>query len=422
MIDFNHYLCEQTLYCWESLSAIKEQNRLRSLNNKIMKKLLIVLALAGVSMTSFAQDEVLTEKYSVATNSFWSNWFVQLGADWNAWYSNQEHGRDAAISPLKDFRSKPGAAFAIGKWFTPGIGLRTKIQGIWGKRVGADSNPASQLDNSNKYWIAQEQVMFNLSNLLCGYNENRVWNLAPFAGAGFGRSMSANRYAMGLSAGVQSSWKVSKGMRVYLEAGWNRYEGDLDGAAYANNERRGWESHDNNLYAEIGLNFNIGKGTWKKTPDMEAINTQHQAALDALNARLQDAEEENTRLRNELANQKPVETVSESVKQLVTTPVSVFFDINKATIASQKDLVNVQALAKYAKDNNNNLLVTGYADSATGSADYNQKLSERRATVVANELVKMGIENNKITTVGKGGVETLSPISFNRRATVQITE
>lgn len=141
-----------------------------------------------------------------------------------------------------------------------------------------------------------------------------------------------------------------------------------------------------------------------------------------MNARLQDAEEENARLRNELANQKPVETVSESVKQLVTTPVSVFFDINKATIASQKDLVNVQALAKYAKDNNNNLLVTGYADSATGSADYNQKLSERRATVVANELVKMGIENNKITTVGKGGVETLSPISFNRRATVQITE
>ena len=387
-----------------------------------MKKLLIVLALAGVSMTGFAQDEVLTEKYSVATNSFWSNWFVQLGADWNAWYSNQEHGRDAAISPLKDFRSKPGAAFAIGKWFTPGIGLRTKIQGIWGKRVGADSNPSSQLDNSNKYWIAQEQVMFNLSNLLCGYNENRVWNLIPFAGAGVGRSMSANRYAMGLSAGLQSSWKLSKGMRVYLEAGWNRYEGDLDGAAYANNERRGWESHDNNLYAEIGLNFNIGKGTWKKSPDMEAINTQHQAALDALNARLQDAEEENARLRNELANQKPVETVSESVKQLVTTPVSVFFEINQSTIASQKDLVNVQALAKYAKDNNNNLLVTGYADSATGSADYNQKLSERRATVVANELVKMGIENNKITTVGKGGVETLSPISFNRRATVQITE
>ena len=141
-----------------------------------------------------------------------------------------------------------------------------------------------------------------------------------------------------------------------------------------------------------------------------------------MNAKLRDSEAENARLREELANQKPAETPSESVKQLVNTPVSVFFNINKSTIASQKDLGNVQALAKYAKDNNNNLLVTGYADSATGTAAYNQKLSERRAATVANELVKMGVENNKISTVGKGGVETLSPISFNRRATVQVAE
>ena len=127
MIDFNYYLCEPTYF-----PVGRECDEM----NKFLKvisyeKVLIVLALAGVSLTGSAQEEVLTEKYSVATNSFWNNWFVQLGADWNAWYSNQEHGRDAAISPLKDFRSKPGAAFAIGKWFTPGIGLRTKIQGIW---------------------------------------------------------------------------------------------------------------------------------------------------------------------------------------------------------------------------------------------------------------------------------------------------
>ena len=80
-----------------------------------MKKLLVVLALAGVSMTTFAQDDALTEKYSVATNSFWSNWFIQIGADWNAWYSDQEHGRNEVSSPLKRFRANPGASFAIGK-------------------------------------------------------------------------------------------------------------------------------------------------------------------------------------------------------------------------------------------------------------------------------------------------------------------
>lgn len=386
-----------------------------------MKNFLMVLAFAGVSMAGFAQEEVPTKKHSVATNSFWSNWFVQVGADWNAWYSGQEHGAHLDRSPIKDFRSNPGAAVAIGKWFTPGLGLRVKAQGIWGKRVGANDSPTSQVDNDNKYWITQGQAMFNLSNMLCGYNEKRVWNVIPFVGAGVGRSMSENYYATGLSAGIQSSWRVSKVVRIYAEAGWNRYEGDLDGydQGYGN---RGWDSHDNNLYAELGLQFNLGKSGWEKTPDLDAINAQHQAALDALNSRLRDAEAENARLREALANQKPVETISESVKELISTPISVFFNIDKTNIASQKDLVNVRALAKYAVDNNNNLLVTGYADSATGTPQRNQWLSEERAKTLAGELVKMGVQSNKITQVGKGGVETLTPISFNRRATVQVTD
>lgn len=381
----------------------------------------MVLAIAGVSVSGFAQDYVPAKKHSVATNSFWSNWFVQVGAEWNAWYSGQEHGRDAKNSPFKSFRGNPGVGLAVGKWFTPGLGLRTKVQGIWGKRVGASDANASKLDNGNKYWILQEQVMFNLSNLICGYNKNRVWNVIPFVGGGVGRSMSHNFYAMGLSAGVQSSWRLSDVVRVYAEAGYNRYEGDVDGYDQGYGDR-GWTSHDNNLYAELGLNFNLGKNDWDAVPDVDALNAQHQSALDALNARLRDAEAENARLRNSLANQKPVETVSESVKQLITTPISVFFNLDKTNIASQKDLVNVQALAKYAVENNNNLLVTGYADATTGSADHNQWLSEERAKTVAGELVKMGVADSKITTVGKGGVTILSPISFDRRATVQITE
>lgn len=386
-----------------------------------MKKFLMVLAFAGVSMAGFAQDEVPTKKYSVATNSFWSNWFVQAGIDWNAWYSGQEHGADLKVNPFKAFRSNPGVALAIGKWFTPGLGLRVKAQGIWGKRVGDNDAPTSKVDNGNKYWIAQGQAMFNLTNMFLGYSENRLLDIIPFVGAGVGRSMSHDYYATGLSAGVQASARLSKFTRLYAEAGWNRYEGDLDGydQYYGN---RGWDSHDNNLYVELGLQFNLGKIGWEKTPDLDAINAQHQAALDALNSRLRDAEAENARLREALANQKPVETISESVKELISTPISVFFNIDKTNIASQKDLVNVRALAKYAVDNNNNLLVTGYADSATGTPQRNQWLSEERAKTLANELVNMGVQSNKITQVGKGGVETLTPISFNRRATVQVTD
>lgn len=378
-----------------------------------MKKLFIVLALAGMSLTSMAQEDP-TLKYSVATNSFWSNWFIQAGAEWTAWYSNEEHGSGFDRSPFKKFRSNPGASIAIGKWFTPGLGLRTKLQGIWGKSVTDENN----YGNHNSYWTLNEQAMFNLSNLICGYNPNRVWNLIPFAGAGITRTMTYDLYAMQLSVGIQSSWRLSKHLNIYLEGGWNRLEGDADGVDWSNGNR-GWDSHDNMFYAELGLNFNLGKATWDKVPDVDAIKALSQSQIDALQKQLDDANAENARLKNMLANQKPA---SQSVKEYVTTPVSVFFNINKTNIASQKDLVNVQALANYAKDNNSKLLVTGYADSATGTPAINQKLSEGRANTVAEELVKMGVSRDNISTSAKGGVDDLSPVSFNRRATVQVTD
>ena len=68
------------------------------------------------------------------------------------------------------------------------------------------------------------------------------------------------------------------------------------------------------------------------------------------------------------------------------------------------------------------MVVTGYADNATGKAEYNQALSEKRAATVADELVKMGVSRDNITTKGNGGVDELSPVSFNRRATVTVAE
>lgn len=378
-----------------------------------MKKFLIMLAIAGVSLTSMAQEtETTTEKYSVATNSFWSNWFVQGGVQWTAFYSSLEHGFDTSNNPLKSFRSNPQASVAIGKWFTPGLGLRTKVSGIWGKANG----------DSFKYWNAQEQVLFNLSNMFCGYNPKRVYNCIPFAGAGFARNMSSDMYAMGMSIGLLNEFNINKRVAINLELGWNRLENDFYSEGHANNGPRGWDSHDNYLYAELGLTLNIGKTGWAKVPDVDAIKALSQSQIDALNAQLADSKSENERLKA-LLNEKPKEVaMPESIKQFITTPVSVFFNIGKTDVANPKDLVNVEALAKYAKTNNSKIMVTGFADSATGTPQINQKLSVKRAEIVKGELIKMGVHADNISTQAHGGVETLSPISFNRRATVQITE
>ena len=65
-------------------------------------------------------------------------------------------------------------------------------------------------------------------------------------------------------------------------------------------------------------------------------------------------------------------------------------------------------------------LITGYADSETGNAELNNKLSQERAEALAAELVKMGVSNDRIQTVAAGGVDTLNPNEFNRRATVEV--
>ena len=389
-----------------------------------MKKFVIGAALLGMSMTAFAQQADPTMKYSVATNSFWSNWFIQVGGDYNIWYSNQEHGRGLDNGGNYDFLSKQrrsfGGSVAIGKWFTPGIGLRTKLQGFNSKKIGAVGV------TSQHFWSLNEHIMFNLSNLFMGYNPERVWNVSPFIGGGMARNMSVNRYVMQLSAGINSSWRLCRNLDLYAEAGWNRMEDNFDGnemAQLANTHHgRGWEDKDNHLYAEIGLTFKLGKATWNKTPDVDAIKALSQSQIDALNSQLNDLNAENGKLRKELAEKPKTTVLTKSLKEFVATPISVFFNIGKIDVALLKDLVNVRALAKYAIENNSHILVTGYADSSTGTPAINQRLSEQRANTIVEELVKMGVNRSNIRTAAGGGVKMLEYPDYDRRATVQIVD
>ena len=389
-----------------------------------MKKFVIGAALLGMSMTAFAQQADPTLKYSVATNSFWSNWFIQVGGDYNIWYSNQEHGRGLDNGGNYDFLSKQrrsfGGSVAIGKWFTPGIGLRTKLQGFNSKKIGAVGV------TSQHFWSLNEHIMFNLSNLFMGYNPERVWNVSPFIGGGMARNMSTNRYVMQLSAGINSSWRLCRNLDLYAEAGWNRMEDNFDGNEMAQlsntHHGRGWEDKDNHLYAEIGLTFKLGKATWNKTPDVDAIKALSQSQIDALNSQLNDLNAENGKLRKELAEKPKTTVLTKSLKEFVATPISVFFNIGKIDVALLKDLVNVRALAKYAIENNSHILVTGYADSSTGTPAINQRLSEQRANTIVEELVKMGVNRSNIRTAAGGGVKMLEYPDYDRRATVQIVD
>ena len=385
-----------------------------------MKKVLLFLLLIGLSTGVMAQAEVSGEKHSVATNSFWANWFVQANVVGSSFWGSQEQQSFKFSKMTKDYRTNLGFSIALGKWFTPGLGLRTKFNGVWGRSVISEDKSL----NASKYWTLQEQALFNLSNMLMGYNEQRVWNFIPYAGGGVGRNMSYGCYALGFSVGLLNTFRISQKVAFNFDINYGSYEPSFDGFSAGGDSKLSLKGRDRAINVELGLTYRLGKSTWKSTPDIDAMQALSQSEIDALNAQLADLMAENERLGEELANAEqqaaPAPQEPVTITKVVAAPVSVFFNLNKAVISSQRDLQNVAALVAVAKEQGAKLVVTGYADRQTGSAERNRQLSEQRAEAVVAELLKMGVSRDQIETVAAGGVDTLTPTPYNRRATVEI--
>ena len=382
------------------------------------KRMLLMLAVASLSLSALAQDDddmniEPAEKHRVATNGFWQNWFLGANVTWSAFYGEGERSLVAPFHkfPGGSYYTGLGASLSLGKWLTPVFGLRTKVN-AW--QVGKQE----QSCGGDKYWTASEQLLVNAMSLFRGYDERRFWSLIPYVGAGIHRNMSQRHYSTALSLGVLNTFRLSPRFSANVELTWNSMEGHNNGLALKNRNQH--------FAVEVGLTWHIGKHNWKHATDQEAVSALTEGELDALNAQLADAQAENERLQQMLdAQPKPsaaVTTVAPSVRtveNIVSAPVSIFFEVGKANVIASRDMLSVQSLAQLAIDKNASVLVTGYADTS-GSAEANMKLSERRAQAVADELVRFGVNRQRIEVVAAGGVDTLKPAEYNRRATVEL--
>ena len=430
-----HDLCKSDLsYLYNTYLYLVKKKILIIVLLKIvfMKKLMMALAFVGLgTVAANAQcDEFATpatSKYSVATNSFWSNWYIQVGVDATV---QNPYGANFLNDMWHDGRTY-GLDLAIGKWFTPGIGVRLK--GNWenGAFPHAFRNQDHLKGRSNKGALFVPDcekggaislyfdTQFNLSNLFCGYNENRVWNLIMFPRMGIVHRYDGQRpYSPIVGAGIHSTWKISKLMSVYLEGAYNFTVPSY--CSYVTGHKDNGSSNGI-VTADLGLTFNLGKGGWSKAvslEDYEALSAEACAKLAALRAQLKAEQDENARLRDLLAKQPKPGPAAEKV--VTANAASVFFDLNSAKINSKKDLINIEAVATAVKNTGAKVLVTGSADSKTGSSAYNQKLSEARAQAVADELVNLGVDRSKIEVKGIGGVNDITPYTLNRRAVLEL--
>ena len=101
----------------------------------------------------------------------------------------------------------------------------------------------------------------------------------------------------------------------------------------------------------------------------------------------------------------------------------VTFGLDQATLTEQNRQVIAQAAEYYRQGGTPQISVTGYTDTS-GTAAHNLELSQRRAEVVADELVREGVPATDIVTVGRGEEDLRVPTADgvrearNRRAEI----
>jgi len=86
----------------------------------------------------------------------------------------------------------------------------------------------------------------------------------------------------------------------------------------------------------------------------------------------------------------------------------VTFGFDQVTLTEADRRVIAQAAEDYRRTGTARVSVTGYTDTS-GSAAYNLELSQERAEIVANELIREGVPATDIITVGRGEENLLVP-------------
>lgn len=355
------------------------------------------------------------------------------------WYIQLQGGAQYTLGEI-DFKDliSPNVQVAIGRQFSPVFGARLAVN-AWQSRAGIEFNPfthpviagegaqstttATRRGGTTKWkWMYVApgiDLTFNLSNLFCGYNPNRVFNFSVFAGAGanigwgmdkeknwegteyltyyahstayqadnFSYVWEGTKVRMYGRAGIAADFKVSDAVSLGIEVNANTLSDRYNGKK-ANN----WDWYFNAL---AGLKINLGKTYSTRT--IEAPKPVERVVEKVIEKVVEKP-------------CPPAVTTAAVVAKKEPFRRDVFFQINKTTIA-KAEANKVKEVADYLNANPNaKVEVTGYADIGTGNPTINNRLSKLRAEAVYAALTKQyKIDASRIKVDYKG--DTIQPFA-----------
>ncbi len=413
----------------------------------LKKSILTVVALGAMqfanaqTIDSVVTKEVKTaDKYTVETNHFKHNWFISAQVGGQMMFS--DHGSNM------DFFDRISPAFELnfGKWFTPGIGVRLGASAYNFKGVSAWSNNHGEgkwnnwmhegfvdpkdaevygKDVSGSYNVyktnmkfihGHADVMFNVSQMVCGYKADRLYSFIPYASVGFIHSFNSPIHPIHAAKGIQNATVNDDVKTNEVTAGFGilnkfhlskRIDVDLDIRGTYGQDRMdqqiGGRWGEGFLQAFVGLTCNLGKTDWERST-VTSIRVNENVLAD-LRERVGNLELTNDDLRKQLEDALNRDVTADNVCGM---PLLVTFRIDRWKL-SNKDRVNLGFLAEAIKANPKMVYnIIGYADRGTGSVRRNIFLAKKRAEVIYNCLVnEFGVSESQLTKESKGGVANM---------------
>lgn len=352
-------------------------------------------------------EEVMydNDKYKVETNHFWDNWFVSAGFGGQVLFGNHD-------KQVKFFdRIAPALDIAVGKWFTPGIGVRLMYSGLSVKGAtqkeghGEFPTHSTGVDVPGKggdgYWLMKQKfdfynlhldALFNMSNILCGYNEKRVYNCTPYIGLGWARVWeSPQSMEVSANVGILNSFRLNDALNLNLDIRGayvsDRFDGELGGR---------WG--EGVWSATVGLTYRFKQRGWGRSKTIVRTRDRRRE-LKEMQDKLND-------MQAQLAQRK---RDSITVVRTLAAANFVIFKIDTWDLTNEAR-VQLGLFAETIKKADPNVVyvITGYADKGTGSVERNVILSKNRARVVYECLVnEFGVPKKQLRVDHKGGVDNM---------------
>ena len=328
----------------------------------------------------------------------------------------------------------PTAQIGVGYNFTKVVGLRLAVNAWQSKGVikldDTDMTPAQSYEGKWKWnYVAPSlEFTFNLSNIVCNYNPNRLLNVYALIGGGANigfkndeaqtvenqiiayQNSNSNLVYDGKQnmrylwdgtkvrpfgkAGLLFDFRVSDKVSINIEGNANTLSDKYNSKKAGN-----WDWYFNAL---AGVKINLGKTyTTKFIPDPEPEIRYVEKVVE-----------------------KVVEVPAKvEVKPIEKMRRDIFFTINSFKVR-ETEAEKIKDIADYLNANPRaKVEVTGYADAGTGNNRINDRLAKQRADVVVKTLMNdYNISANRIFFDSKGS--RVQPFAENdlNRVTICIAE